>query len=160
MKEYKNKKLFQVYFICIRLHRKSNKDNVEGKLFNPIPAKPRLTWQSQCSLNLMSGTHKVSDHHLHQEQQQQPKMPQTSQQLTEFSSRKPHGSSAAIQCPAFLWKHVKTSFAYRKHSRWWLDQKLHASTKTVEILIATRIPQMTYRPSSYPNAEGCLKPKP
>jgi len=39
-------------------------------------------------------------------------------------------------------------------------KKLHASTKTVDILIATRIPQMTYRPSSYPNAEGCLKPKP
>jgi hypothetical protein len=31
----------------------------------------------------MSGTHKVSDHHLHQEQQQQPKIPQTSQQLTQ-----------------------------------------------------------------------------
>jgi hypothetical protein len=32
--------------------------------------------------------------------------------------------------------------------------------KTVEILIATHIPQMTYRHSSYPNEEGCLKPKP
>jgi hypothetical protein len=88
MKEYKNKKLFQICFICIRLHRKSNKDNFEGKLFNPIPAKPRLRWQSQYGLNLMSGTHKVSDHHLHQEQQQQPKIPQTSQQLTEFSFQK------------------------------------------------------------------------